>query len=77
MEIYNLHDVVTVSQLRSTISSEIRKNAHLSNPKVSNPSKFHLLFYFFHLLVRSGSSSSISVQTVLFILEIMKLSEVL
>ncbi|KAH7652208.1 NADH dehydrogenase (ubiquinone) 1 alpha subcomplex subunit 6 protein [Dioscorea alata] len=34
MEIYNLHDVVTVSQLRSTISSEIRKNAHLSNPKV-------------------------------------------
>ncbi|KAM0936568.1 putative NADH:ubiquinone reductase (H(+)-translocating) [Dioscorea sansibarensis] len=34
MEIYNLHDVVTVSQLRSTISTEIRKNAHLSNPKV-------------------------------------------
>ncbi|GMH08638.1 hypothetical protein Nepgr_010478 [Nepenthes gracilis] len=34
MEIYNLHDVVTVSQLRSTIASEIRKNAHIDNPKV-------------------------------------------
>ncbi|OAY66341.1 NADH dehydrogenase (ubiquinone) 1 alpha subcomplex subunit 6 [Ananas comosus] len=34
MDIYNLHDVVTVSQLRSTISSEIRKNAHITNPKV-------------------------------------------
>ncbi|PKA58484.1 NADH dehydrogenase [ubiquinone] 1 alpha subcomplex subunit 6 [Apostasia shenzhenica] len=34
MEIYNLHDVVTVSQLRSTISAEIRKNAHVTNPKV-------------------------------------------
>ncbi|KAJ6807873.1 NADH dehydrogenase [ubiquinone] 1 alpha subcomplex subunit 6 [Iris pallida] len=34
MEIYNLHDVATISQLRSTISQEIRKNAHISNPKV-------------------------------------------
>ncbi|KAJ0974658.1 hypothetical protein J5N97_016623 [Dioscorea zingiberensis] len=34
MEIYNLHDVVTVSQLRSSISSAIRKNAHVTNPKV-------------------------------------------
>ncbi|WOK95945.1 hypothetical protein Cni_G04652 [Canna indica] len=34
MEIYNLDDVVTVSQLRSTISAEIRKNAHITNPKV-------------------------------------------
>ncbi|GLT88620.1 hypothetical protein SLE2022_066370 [Rubroshorea leprosula] len=34
MEIYNLHDVVTVSQLRSTIASEIRKNAHVTNSKV-------------------------------------------
>ena len=34
MEIYNLHDVVTISQLRSAISSQIRKNAHISNPKV-------------------------------------------
>ncbi|KAK9283761.1 hypothetical protein L1049_012013 [Liquidambar formosana] len=34
MEIYNLHDVTTVSQLRSTIASEIRKNAHITNPKV-------------------------------------------
>lgn len=34
MDIYNLYDVVTISQLRSTISSEIRKNAHITNPKV-------------------------------------------
>ncbi|KAA8519261.1 hypothetical protein F0562_013517 [Nyssa sinensis] len=34
MEIYNLHDVATPSQLRSTIASEIRKNAHITNPKV-------------------------------------------
>ncbi|XP_051124529.1 NADH dehydrogenase [ubiquinone] 1 alpha subcomplex subunit 6 [Andrographis paniculata] len=34
MEIYNLDDVVTPSQLRSTVASEIRKNAHISNPKV-------------------------------------------
>ncbi|RWR75936.1 NADH dehydrogenase ubiquinone 1 alpha subcomplex subunit 6 [Cinnamomum micranthum f. kanehirae] len=33
MDIYNLHDVATVSQLRSTIASEIRKNAHINNPK--------------------------------------------
>lgn len=34
MEIYNLHDVVTVSQLRSTIAAEIRKNSHVNDPKV-------------------------------------------
>ncbi|CDP17138.1 unnamed protein product [Coffea canephora] len=34
MEIYNLDDVVTPSQLRSTVASEIRKNAHVTNPKV-------------------------------------------
>ncbi|KAK7314146.1 hypothetical protein VNO77_39358 [Canavalia gladiata] len=34
MEIYNLHDVVTISQLRSTVASEIRKNTHITNPKV-------------------------------------------
>ncbi|KAJ8422417.1 hypothetical protein Cgig2_011857 [Carnegiea gigantea] len=33
MEIYNLHDVVTVSQLRSTIAAEIRKNSHVNDPK--------------------------------------------
>ncbi|URE37259.1 hypothetical protein MUK42_16826, partial [Musa troglodytarum] len=33
MEIYNLDDIVTVSQLRSTVSAEIRKNAHIANPK--------------------------------------------
>ncbi|KAJ1413485.1 hypothetical protein SESBI_19561 [Sesbania bispinosa] len=34
MEIYNIYDVATVSQLRSTIASEIRKNSHITNPKV-------------------------------------------
>ncbi|RDX74192.1 NADH dehydrogenase [ubiquinone] 1 alpha subcomplex subunit 6 [Mucuna pruriens] len=34
MEIYNLHDVVSVSQLRSTIASQIRKNIHVTDPKV-------------------------------------------
>lgn len=34
MEIYNLEDVVTPSQLRSSIASQIRKNAHITNPKV-------------------------------------------
>ncbi|OMO87290.1 hypothetical protein COLO4_20706 [Corchorus olitorius] len=33
MDIYNLDDVVTKSQLRSTIAAEIRKNAHVTNPK--------------------------------------------
>uniref|UniRef100_UPI001CB93E31 NADH dehydrogenase [ubiquinone] 1 alpha subcomplex subunit 6 n=1 Tax=Erigeron canadensis TaxID=72917 RepID=UPI001CB93E31 len=34
MEIYNLYDVANPSQLRSTIAAEIRKNAHITNPKV-------------------------------------------
>ncbi|GMI70134.1 hypothetical protein like AT3G12260 [Hibiscus trionum] len=34
MDIYNLDDVVTKSQLRSIIASEIRKNTHVTNPKV-------------------------------------------
>uniref|UniRef100_A0A2P2J6Z7 Uncharacterized protein MANES_11G007200 n=1 Tax=Rhizophora mucronata TaxID=61149 RepID=A0A2P2J6Z7_RHIMU len=34
MEIYNLHDVVSGSQLRSTIASEIRKHSGLTNAKV-------------------------------------------
>ncbi|EES03003.1 hypothetical protein BDA96_03G184700 [Sorghum bicolor] len=34
MEIYNLDDVVTPSQLRSTIAKEIRKNQNVTNPKV-------------------------------------------
>ncbi|CAO2162492.1 unnamed protein product, partial [Urochloa humidicola] len=34
MEIYNLDDVVTPSQLRSTIAKEIRKNQNITNPKV-------------------------------------------
>lgn len=43
METYNLYDVVIPSQLRSTISSEIHKNAHITNPKVctSLPQSIH------------------------------------
>ena len=37
MEIYNLDDVVTPSQLRSTIAKEIRKNQNITNPKVPPP----------------------------------------
>ncbi|XP_021752891.1 NADH dehydrogenase [ubiquinone] 1 alpha subcomplex subunit 6-like [Chenopodium quinoa] len=34
MDIYNLDDVATISQLRSTIASQIRKNSHVKDPKV-------------------------------------------
>ncbi|KAF5729332.1 NADH dehydrogenase [Tripterygium wilfordii] len=34
MDVYNLHDVVTPSQLRATVASQIRKNSNLTNPKV-------------------------------------------
>ncbi|XP_014524578.1 NADH dehydrogenase [ubiquinone] 1 alpha subcomplex subunit 6 [Vigna radiata var. radiata] len=34
MEIYNLYDVTSVAQLRSTVASEIRKNIGVSDPKV-------------------------------------------
>ncbi|KAH6772415.1 LYR family of Fe/S cluster biogenesis protein [Perilla frutescens var. hirtella] len=34
MEIYHLDDVVTPSQLRSIVASEIRKNAQVTSPKV-------------------------------------------
>lgn len=34
MEIYNLHDVVKPTELRSSVAAEIRKNSHVTNPKV-------------------------------------------
>ncbi|XP_060197264.1 NADH dehydrogenase [ubiquinone] 1 alpha subcomplex subunit 6-like [Lycium barbarum] len=34
MDVYNLHDVVTPSQLRSAAAAELRKNATVTNPKV-------------------------------------------
>ncbi|CAJ1978025.1 unnamed protein product [Sphenostylis stenocarpa] len=34
MEIYNLYDVTSIAQLRSTVASEIRKNIHVTDPKV-------------------------------------------
>lgn len=37
MDIYNLYDVANPSQLRSAIAAQIRKNAHITNPKVTHP----------------------------------------
>lgn len=34
MDIYILDEVVKPSELRSTVASEIRKNAHVTEPKV-------------------------------------------
>ncbi|WCJ39151.1 NADH dehydrogenase [ubiquinone] 1 alpha subcomplex subunit 6 [Euphorbia peplus] len=34
MDIYNLDEVVTKAQLRSSIASQIRKHASITNPKV-------------------------------------------
>ncbi|CAI9106745.1 OLC1v1005964C1 [Oldenlandia corymbosa var. corymbosa] len=34
MDIYNLQDVVAPSELRSSVAAQIRKNSHVSNPKV-------------------------------------------
>ncbi|KAM7523539.1 hypothetical protein LguiA_013441 [Lonicera macranthoides] len=36
MDIYNLDDVVNPAQLRTTIASQIRKNAHITNPKLDD-----------------------------------------
>lgn len=50
MKIYNLDDVVTISELRSAVSSEIRKNANVTNPKVHQKSEgvmYLLLVYIF------------------------------
>lgn len=34
METYNLHEVITPSQLRSVVAAQFRKQAHVTNPKV-------------------------------------------
>lgn len=34
MEIYNLYDVVSPSQLRYAVAAEVRKNSNVTNPKV-------------------------------------------
>ncbi|KAH9317853.1 hypothetical protein KI387_019622, partial [Taxus chinensis] len=34
VEIYNLSDVITTSELRSAIASQFRKHANVTNPKV-------------------------------------------
>lgn len=47
MEIYNLYDVTSVTQLRSTIASEIRKNIHVRDPKVIFIFFIIIYFYFF------------------------------
>ncbi|KAF3550454.1 hypothetical protein DY000_02004027 [Brassica cretica] len=40
MDIYNLQDVVSPSQLRFAISAQIRNNAHVTDPKVTSPNAF-------------------------------------
>ncbi|KAI9198848.1 hypothetical protein LWI28_023042 [Acer negundo] len=35
MDVHNLHDVVSKSQLRSTVAAEIRKNSHLTESKLA------------------------------------------
>lgn len=58
MDIYNLYDVVNPSELRSTIAAQIRKNAHITNPKVSpnpiSPLNSFLLLYISNLGKRLG-----------------------
>lgn len=56
MDIYNLQDVVTVSQLRSTIASEIRKNSQITNPKVHSLSLFLSLSLSIYMLMLLCSS---------------------
>ncbi|XP_019257578.1 PREDICTED: NADH dehydrogenase [ubiquinone] 1 alpha subcomplex subunit 6-like [Nicotiana attenuata] len=34
MDMYNLYDVVSPSQLRSAVAAEVRKNSNVTNPKV-------------------------------------------
>eukprot|EP00252_Welwitschia_mirabilis_P006283 TRINITY_DN1712_c0_g1_i2.p1 TRINITY_DN1712_c0_g1~~TRINITY_DN1712_c0_g1_i2.p1 ORF type:complete len:137 (+),score=6.61 TRINITY_DN1712_c0_g1_i2:138-548(+) len=34
MDIYNLHDLITTVQLRSTVNSLFRKNSNVTNPQV-------------------------------------------
>lgn len=49
MDIYNLYDVVNPSQLRSTIAAQIRKNAHITNPKVPT-NIFNLIIFILFLI---------------------------
>ncbi|KAE9451176.1 hypothetical protein C3L33_16901, partial [Rhododendron williamsianum] len=44
IDIYNLDDVVSPSQLRSSIASQIRKNSHITNPKVKETSGFRVVY---------------------------------
>lgn len=43
MDIYILDEVVKPSELRSTVASEIRKNAHVTDPKVPPPPSLFFL----------------------------------
>ncbi|KAL5150670.1 NADH dehydrogenase [ubiquinone] 1 alpha subcomplex subunit 6 [Glycine soja] len=42
MEIYNLYDVVSVSELRSSVASQIRNNIHVTDPKLTLPGGIRL-----------------------------------
>lgn len=50
METYNLYDVASVSQLRSTVASEIRKNTHVTDPKVGSPPPYRRISKFNYFL---------------------------
>ncbi|KAL6527981.1 hypothetical protein OROHE_014931 [Orobanche hederae] len=45
MDIYTLDDITSPSQLRSVISSEIRKNAHVSNTKEHGGNVIDMLLF--------------------------------
>ncbi|PPR89139.1 hypothetical protein GOBAR_AA31543 [Gossypium barbadense] len=60
MDIYNLDDVVTKSELRSSISSQIRKNSHVTNPKIYFMScLFHELPSLCSPLIKRGTGNEI------------------
>lgn len=48
MEIYNLYDVVTPSQLRSNIAAQFRKNSHITNTKVLYSSILSIIHTYIH-----------------------------
>lgn len=61
MEIYNLHDVVSPSQLRSAAAAHVRKNAGVTNPRVLsfdplsgfNPKLIGVVMWIFYIHFRS------------------------
>ncbi|KAL6582221.1 hypothetical protein OROMI_006235 [Orobanche minor] len=54
MDIYTLDDITSPSQLRSVISSEIRKNAHVSNTKPA-ASRLNSVIWVIDMLLFKGT----------------------